>query len=103
MPTTRVSVNIDEDVKRSAQRVLNEIGMDLTTAIDSFLRTIVREERFPIDLRTTKAYREAVFKDYINAALDESMLEAADPNIKKLSHAEVMDHVKERREARKNV
>jgi DNA-damage-inducible protein J len=103
MPSTRVSVNIDEDVKQGAQRVLSEIGMDLTTAIDSFLRTIVREERIPFALRTAKAYHGAAHREYISAALDESMLEAADPNIKKLSHDEAMAHLRQRREARQRV
>ena len=33
--TTRISVNVEEEVKLGAQRVLSEIGMDLTTAINS--------------------------------------------------------------------
>jgi len=44
---SRISVNIDEEIKLGAQKILNEIGLDLTAAIDSFLRTIVREERIP--------------------------------------------------------
>jgi addiction module RelB/DinJ family antitoxin len=63
MSTTRISVNIDEDVKQGALRVFGEIGMDMTTAIDSFLRTVVREERIPFDLRTAKAYREAAHRE----------------------------------------
>ena len=103
MATTRVSVNIDEDIKQGAQRVLREIGMDLTTAIDSFLRTVVREERFPLELRTAKAYREAAQRVFINDALDASMLEAANPNNKKLSHGEILTHLRQQREARQRV
>jgi DNA-damage-inducible protein J len=100
MSTTRISVNIDEEVKQSAQRVLGEIGMDLTTAIDSFLRTVVREERIPYELRTERAYREAAHRAYINAALDESMLEASDPNAKRYTHAEIVERMDKRHEAR---
>jgi addiction module RelB/DinJ family antitoxin len=103
MASTRISVNIDEDVKQGAQRVLSEIGMDMTTAIDSFLRALVREERIPFDLRTAKAYREAAHREYINAELDKSMLEAADPNTKWLSRNEMKSRLAKRREVRSRV
>jgi addiction module RelB/DinJ family antitoxin len=60
--------------------VFSEIGMDMTTAIDSFLRTVAREGRIPFDLRTERACREAVRKEYIRAELEKSKLEASDPN-----------------------
>ena len=99
--TARVSVNIDEDIKQQAQRIFGEMGLDMTTAINSFLRTVVREERIPYDIRTERAYRDA--GEYINAELDKSMLEAADPNTKWLPHGEMMNRINERREARSRV
>ena len=99
MPTARISVNVDEDIKQSAQRILSEIGMDMTTAIDLLLRTIVREERIPFDLCTERAYRKAVHKRYISAELEKSILEANDPNTVCLSHDEVMAGLTEQREA----
>ena len=101
--TARVSVNIDEDIKQKAQRIFGEMGLDMTTAIDSFLRTVVREERIPYAIRTERAYNEAVHWEYINAELDKSMLEAADPNVKRLSHADVMANLREQREDRGRV
>ena len=65
MANSRISVNINEEVKQKAQMILNEIGMDLTTAIDLLLRTIAREERIPFDLRTNRAYQEDVYKNYV--------------------------------------
>ena len=101
--TVRVSVNIDEDIKQKAQRIFGEMGLDMTTAIDSFLRTVVREERIPYTIRTERAYQEAAHREYINVELDKSMLEAADPNTKWLSHEEMMSRMNERREARNHV
>jgi len=100
MSSARISVNVDEDVKQSAQKILNEIGMDLTTAVDLLLRTIVREERIPFELRTEKAYREDVYKKYIQAKLEKSKIEAADPDTQWLSQNEVMTQLKKQREAR---
>lgn len=100
--TARISVNVEEEVKQKAQQVLGEIGMDLTTGIDIFLRTIGREGRIPFDLRTEKAYKEAVHREYIRAELEKSILEAADPNTKRFTHEEIMAGIEQRREARKH-
>ena len=101
MPTARISVNVDSEVKQNAQKILAEIGMDLTTAVDLLLRTIVREERIPFNLQTERAYREASHREYIKVELEKAKLEATDPNTKWLAHDEVMDSLKAQREARK--
>ena len=101
MSTARISVNVDKEVKQDAQKILSEIGMDLTTAIDLLLRTIVREERIPFNLQTEKAYYEAAHREYIRAELEKAKLEAADPNTKWRTHDEVMDTLKAQIEARR--
>ncbi|MCL1830251.1 MAG: type II toxin-antitoxin system RelB/DinJ family antitoxin [Oscillospiraceae bacterium] len=54
MATSRISVNVDSDVIQNVQRILSEIGMDMTTTIELLLKTIVREEKIPFELRTPK-------------------------------------------------
>jgi len=102
MPTStaRISVNVDGDIKQNAQRVLSEIGMDLTTAIDLLLRTIVREERIPFELRTERSYREELHRQYIQIELEKAKVEAADPKTTRLSHSEVFEKLKQQRAAR---
>jgi DNA-damage-inducible protein J len=100
MPTARISVNVDGEIKQSAQKILGEIGMDLTTAIDLLLRTIVREERIPFILQTERAYRDALYEQYVKTELDKSKREAADPNTKWVSHDEVMNRLTAQRAAR---
>jgi len=102
MSTARISVNVDEDIKQGAQKVLAEMGLDLTTAIDSFLRTIVREERIPYELRTEKAFREAAHREYVRAELEKSIIEANNPDTVRLTHNEVMARMAKRREARQH-
>ena len=103
MATTRISVNIDAEIKQKAQVILSEIGMDMTTAIDSFLRTLIREERIPFDLQTERAYRDSFYRNYINTELDKSITEADDPDTDWLSHDEIMTSLRKHREARNNV
>jgi DNA-damage-inducible protein J len=100
MSTARISVNVDEEIKQSAQRILAEIGMDMTTAIDLTLRAIVREERIPFDLCTERAYRDTAHTEYIKAELEKARLEAADPNTEWVSQAEMVAMLTKQREAR---
>jgi len=99
MTNSRISMNIDENIKKDAQRVFGKMGLDMTTAIELFLRASIIEERIPFEIRT----REAAHKAYINTALSESMLEVNDPNARRSSHADVMAGLKEQREARSRV
>ena len=101
--TARISVNVDEELKQKAQRILDEMGLDLTTAIDTFLRTVVREGRIPYELRTERAFREAAHREYIRAELERSVREASDPNTVWLTHDEVMAKIAQRQEARTRV
>ena len=100
-PTTaRISVNVDSDVKKKAQVILSEIGMDLTTAIDLLLRTIVREERIPFELRTLSSYQKELHKQFIQPELEKAKAEAADPKTRKLCHNELSEKLRQQREAR---
>ena len=100
MPTARISVNVDGEVKQNAQRILGEIGMDLTTTINLLLKTIIREERIPFILQTERAYHDNAYSRYVKSELAKSKLEAADPDTKWVSHDEVMDRLKAQKEAR---
>ena len=103
MATARISVNVDGEIKRNAQKILSEIGMDLTTAIDLFLRTIVREERIPFDLRTKNAFFEETHRQYIREELAKSIIESDNPETIWLSHDEVTNQLKRQRAARTRV
>jgi len=98
--TARISVKVDEEVKQGALRVFSELGMDMTTAINLFLRAVKREECIPFDIRTERSHREAIHHEYIKVELEKSIIEANDPNTAWISHNEMMSRILERREAR---
>ena len=49
-PTT--TIRIDKDVKKRACEVLEEIGISMSAAINSFLKAVVREGTIPFDMKT---------------------------------------------------
>lgn len=56
-----IQVRIDEDVKSQAVEVLNDLGMDASTAINVFLRQVIAENGLPF--QPTKArFNEVTLK-----------------------------------------
>lgn len=47
MAKVSTNINLDADLKRSAQVLLKDLGMDLTTAVTIFLKQTVREQGIP--------------------------------------------------------
>lgn len=45
--TTTITIRTDAAVKEKAQGLFRELGLDLSTAINMFLRKSVQEERIP--------------------------------------------------------
>lgn len=47
MAKIQTTLSIDADIKPLAQQTLAELGLDLSTAVNMFLRQVVREEAIP--------------------------------------------------------
>lgn len=52
----QISLRVDDEVKRNAERTLNDIGLSMSTAINIFLKTVVRENRIPFELSADPFY-----------------------------------------------
>ena len=51
MATTNLNIRTDKAIKDQAEEIFNELGLNMTTAINMFLRTVVREYGIPFELR----------------------------------------------------
>ena len=47
--TTNLNIRLDRQVKEQAEAVFTELGMNMTTAINLFLRACIREHGIPFD------------------------------------------------------
>ena len=45
---TKVTIRIDEDLKKQAEQLFDEFGMNLTTTFTVFAKTVVRERRYTL-------------------------------------------------------
>ena len=51
MATTNLNIRTDKDIKDQAEEIFNELGLNMTTVINMFLRTVVREYGIPFELK----------------------------------------------------
>ena len=55
MANTNVTIRIDEDLKKQADDLFDDLGMSFTTAVNIFVKQAVRENRIPFEV--TRAVR----------------------------------------------
>ena len=55
------TINIDEETKKKAQELFKDLGMNLTTAINIFLKQAIREQGLPFDVGQTR-YKDEVYQ-----------------------------------------
>jgi DNA-damage-inducible protein J len=55
----QISLRVEDDVKRNAEVILNEIGLSMSAAINIFLKTVARERRIPFELSADPFYSES--------------------------------------------
>ena len=51
METTNLNIRTDKDIKMAAEKIFDELGLNMTTAINIFLRQTIRENGIPFALR----------------------------------------------------
>ena len=73
MESVNMTIRMDKELKKQAENLFDDLGMNMTTALNVFLRQAVREQRIPF----------AVSRDVPNAetleALDEVRRMKAEP------------------------
>ena len=48
---SNVTIRIDDEVKKEANKLFNDLGLSLNQAINIFLRQSIREQRIPFPIR----------------------------------------------------
>lgn len=71
MTNVNVTIRMDSELKKQAETLFNDLGLNLSSAINIFIRQAVREQAIPfkitcknkIQFADNKVYEEAVKKD----------------------------------------
>lgn len=66
MKNVNVTLRVDEELKKEAEDLFSDLGLNLTTAFNIFLRQSVREQQIPFQV--TKSVPNAVTLAAMNAS-----------------------------------
>lgn len=82
MTTTNLNIRTEKEIKEAAENIFAEFGINMTTAINMFLRQTIRTNGIPFELKLPELNETTV------EAIIEGRKIAADPNSKKYSNME---------------
>ena len=76
MATTNLNIRTDKEIKEAAEKIYSSLGLNMTTAINMFLRASIRESGIPFDLKLDIPDDETI------KAIEEGRMIAKDTNAK---------------------
>lgn len=79
MATTNLNIRTDKVIKEQAEEIFAELGLNMTTAVNMFLRTAVREHGIPFPLKLE------IPNEVTAAAIDEGRRLMNDPDAPRYS------------------
>ena len=82
MATTNISIRMDSDLKAQADALFSELGMNLSTAFNIFVRQSLRDGGIPFEIKMDQPNKETM------AAMLEAESIAKDPNVNHYSDVE---------------
>mgnify|MGYP003308820607 CR=1 FL=1 len=80
--TTNISIRMDSELKKQADALFEELGMNITTAFNIFVRQTLRDGRIPFDISINNPNKRTV------AAMIEAERITNDSNVKGYSDVE---------------
>ena len=87
MESTKVNFKTDTALKEQAEKLFGQMGINMTTALNIFLRAAVQQGKIPFVIMGD----DAASRERIHRALAEAQAQAADPNTKWLSEEETFE------------
>jgi len=76
MATTNLNIRTDTEIKAAAEQLFNELGLNLTTAVNMFLRQAIRTGGIPFEVKVNTPNETTI------AALIEGQQLLYDPSTK---------------------
>ena len=88
MATVQTQIRIEEDIKKQAVELFNQLGLDMSSAVNIFLRQAIMRGGLPFSVEIPK------FKQEVIDAMEEAKQISRDPNTKRYSSfAEALEDI----------
>lgn len=79
----RVTIRVDKDLKECAERLFDRLGMNMSTALNVFLRKAVDEEAIPFPVSTKNAYGTGYTPADVTDAFEAAVRNEIEENLRK--------------------
>ena len=86
MATTTITVRTDDFIKQQAQELFSNLGLDMSAAVNVFLRAAIKAKAIPFAIADGP---DAEYQTYIRETIAKRMANADDPNRKLIPAEEV--------------
>jgi len=86
--TSNMNIRMDKEVKEKAQQIFAQLGMDMTTAVNVFLRQTIRHNGLPFEVKLDTPNKETLM------AIEEVQQMKKDPSLGK-AYTDVDEMMKE--------
>lgn len=70
MATTSVTIRMDENLKKQAEILFEDMGLNMTTAITMFTKAVVRQNKIPFEISADPFYSEENQRHLMKAISD---------------------------------
>lgn len=60
MVPTNLNIRTDKEIKEQAEAIFSELGLNMSTALNIFLRKTIKENGIPFDLKLNKLNKDTV-------------------------------------------
>ena len=58
MATTSITIRMDENLKKQAETLFDDMGLNMTTAFTIFVKAVVRQNKIPFEIAADPFYSE---------------------------------------------
>ena len=86
METLNLSVRVDANDKKNFEQFCDEVGMNVSTAINMFIKAVIKEQKLPFEIRSK------TFDNIIDEKLQEAESEMKNTS-KRYSKEEILESI----------
>lgn len=90
MATTSITIRMDENLKRQAEALFEDMGLNMTTAFTMFTKAAVRQNKIPFEITGDPFYSETN-QAHLHKAISDFESGKTTPIVKTMQELEAME------------
>lgn len=71
MAQTTINIRMDEELKKEAEKLFADFGMNMTTAVTIFAKAVVRERRIPFEIAASDPFYSETNMAYLMKSIEQ--------------------------------